>query len=75
MEHRTPSGVEILNKFQCGAHISIVGLRGIGKPCTLGGVVLMKEGEYIEIVLLEKIQLLTWEQDQLYFGAFFLQYA
>ncbi|XP_045199463.2 uncharacterized protein LOC123553843 isoform X4 [Mercenaria mercenaria] len=75
MIHRTPSGFEILNLFRCGTNETIDGMKGIGKPCTLGGVVQIKENEYVEIQLLDEMSLLSLNLDHMYFGAFLLHHV
>lgn len=75
MVHRTPSGFEILNIFQCNYNVSMAGMKAIGKPCTLGGMVLMQKNEYIELKLLDNGSLLSLKTDHIYFGALYLRHV
>lgn len=73
--HREPGGFKILNSFECGKWTKTEGLYGVGKPCTVGGVVLVKERETVEVVLVDEGHPIGVDADneELYFGAFLIR--
>ena len=73
MVHKTNSGFEILNLFRCGTNETFPVVKGIGKPCTLGGIVQVKETETVEIQLLDSNALLSMNPDHMYFGGILMQ--
>jgi hypothetical protein len=73
MVHKTKSGFEILNLFKCASNETLPGMKGIGKPCTLGGVVQINETDTIEIQLLDTVTLLSLNPNHMYFGALLIR--